>query len=97
MKVVLHPEAEEELFEAIRFYESRVTGLGARLFEEIEYAVSQIVNFPEIGARYEQHFRRVLLNRLPLSIVYTIERNEIWIVAIAHQRRRPGYWKHRTR
>ncbi|MBD3334728.1 MAG: hypothetical protein GF355_04375 [Candidatus Eisenbacteria bacterium] len=44
---------------------------------------------PELGAR------SVMVKRFPYSVVYVDHQTERWIVAFAHQRRRPGYWRDR--
>lgn len=91
----LHPLAEEEMNEAARFYEGRLSGLGDDFLDEFERCVSQIVSYPESGQRCYEYFRRSLIARFPFSVVYELLPNGILIVAVAHQRRRPGYWRGR--
>jgi plasmid stabilization system protein ParE len=50
---------------------------------------------PRIGVPTQRRFRKMFLHRFPLSIVYVERGEEIVIVAVAHQRRRPGYWRRR--
>ena len=95
MKIEFHADALKELEQAAAYYEFRVPGLGFDLSEEIDVALDRIGTDPEIGSVFEQPYRRVALNRFPFSIVYRIAGDTIRIVAIAHQRRLPGYWKHR--
>jgi hypothetical protein len=42
-----------------------------------------------------RHARRILLDRFPYSVIYRASADEILIIAVAHLRRRPGYWRHR--
>jgi plasmid stabilization system protein ParE len=47
------------------------------------------------GAPYLENCRRILLHRFPFFIVYRFRQARIEIVAVAHARRRPGYWRER--
>ena len=96
MKSEFHPEAEQEFIEASVFYESRVPGLGERFIAEVERAAELLTERPEIGQRIDQVFRRMVLRRFPYLLIYSVEAEEIRIVAVAHQRRPPGYWRGRT-
>ena len=51
--------------------------------------------FPEAGASYEEDSRRVLFHRFPFELIYRVEADAVVVIAVAHQRRRPGYWKSR--
>jgi plasmid stabilization system protein ParE len=90
--------ASEELTEAIRWYEERRPGLGAELLDAIVATVAVIESQPEIGAIVPRvaGTRRVLVPRFPYQIVYRFTATEIVIVAVAHLKRRPGYWKKRA-
>lgn len=48
---------------------------------------------PEIGMRADQIYRRLVLKRFPFNIIYRILSDEIRVIAVAHQNRKPGYWK----
>lgn len=90
-----HPEADVELEEATLFYESRLVGLGKSFAAEVERTVSLIREFPDAGAKVGVNRRRVLVDRFPYSIVYRRDPDSIVVVAVAHQRRRPRYWRSR--
>lgn len=81
--------------EAARFYEARVSGLGDEFLDEFERCAARIVSYPESGQRCYEYFRRVLVARFPFSVVYELLPDGILIAAVAHQRRRPGYWRRR--
>jgi toxin ParE1/3/4 len=89
------PEAEQEMLEAARYYESQASGLGVKYLSEIEHAVESIAEFPMTWPKVEGELRRRLVRRFPFGILYRIESEEIIIVAVAHLRRKPGYWKGR--
>lgn len=90
-----HPDAEAELEEASLFYESRMAGLGKSFAAEVERTISLVRQFPDAGTLVGSQRRRVVVARFPYSIVYREEPSGIVIVAVTHQRRRPGYWRRR--
>jgi hypothetical protein len=90
-----HSEAEEELLESALFYDSRVKGLGESFTSEVQRAVEMIREHPDLGSPLGSKVRRVLVRRFPYNMIYRHDANRIFILAVAHQRRRPGYWHHR--
>ena len=89
------PNAEEEMYEAAKFYQSQTLGLGLDYLSEVERAITSISQYPLTWPKIEGELRRRLVRRFPFAILYFIESEEIVIVAVAHLRRRPGYWKER--
>jgi len=92
---LFHSDAADELEEATVFYESRVAGLGKSFLAEVQRTVSLIERYPDAGAVISRNLRRVRLDRFPYSVVYRRTADAIVIIALAHQRRRPGYWRGR--
>ena len=90
-----HDEAEDELGESAVFYESRIAGLGELFTSEVQRAVNMIRDHPEIGSPLGAKVRRVLVRRFPYNVIYRHDAGRIFILAVAHQHRRPGYWRHR--
>lgn len=88
--------AEIEMTEASAFYEAATSGLGAEFLDEVQSVVNILRQHPELGRTIDQEFRQALLHRFPFSLIYSLEPDAILIIAIAHQRRRPGYWMDRT-
>jgi hypothetical protein len=91
-----HPEAEAELRDAPQHYTAVRLETGIEFFEEVDGILQRIVTFPEHGSPYKQGTWRVVMKRFPFSIVYLHEQRSI-VVAVAHQRRRPGYWLKRLK
>ena len=91
---ILH-EAEVELWEAVAFYEERAKGLGLDFEIEIEQIVQAIVEHPERWPLRADGTRRYLAHRFPYLVVYAYENRHVWILAIAHCKRRPFYWQSR--
>ena len=89
--------ASEEFTAAIRWYESRRSGLGGEFYDAVVREIERIQEFPEIGAPDGARLthRRVRVTRFPYTIAYRIREQDIYVVAVAHTSRRPGYWNHR--
>ena len=90
--------AAAEFSEAVRWYESRRPGLGGEFFDRVAATLSLIRANPEIGSTVSSdgRTRRTLVPRFPYQVIYRLRPDDIVIVAIAHLKRRPGYWEHRT-
>ena len=90
--------ATKEFTEAVRWYETRRPSLGAELYDAVTATIDGIERQPEIGATayVDPKSRRVPVARFPYHVVYRLENDEIVILAIAHMKRRPGFWKHRS-
>lgn len=98
----LQPEAVTEFLEAVRFYELQQVGLGGRFEAEVAKAVDDTLWNPEAWAILEGRTRppTVRSRRIavfPYRIIYFLRDDDIVIVAIAHERRRPDYWKKRVK
>ena len=93
--VEFHPLAADEAEAAERWYRERNETASARFQWELDRAVDLISERPNTGSPYLGNTRRVLLRRFPFFIVYRVRRDDVQIVAVAHARRRPGYWRAR--
>jgi len=89
--------ASEELAAAVRWYEGRRRGLGREFYAAVVASLESIALHPEIGpiAFDEPDIRRVLVPRFPYQVIYRVGSSRILILAFAHLKRRPGFWKHR--
>lgn len=90
--------ASDELTEAVRWYETRRSGLGGEFFDAVVQTFALIQGRPEIGSAIsaDGFTRRVLVPRFPYQVVYRLRPTEIVVVAVAHSKRLPGYWKRRS-
>ena len=93
--VVIHLAAENELIEAVAFYEERATGLGLDFEHEARRAVKTIQETPERWPLKAHGARRYLMHRFPFALYYLDMPEILWIVAVAHTSRKPGYWVRR--
>ena len=94
--VAFHPEAAAELTAAARFYESQAENLGLDFIDAVASAYRRLVTFPESGRPFGPRLRRILVPGFPYGLVYRPESDRVLIVAVAHLRRRPGYWRARA-
>jgi len=92
---VLEPAAAEAL-EAVAWYRDRSVVAAAAFQLEIRRAFSEVEGAPEAWPAYVEGTRRFLLQRFPYEVVYVVRGNRVLVVAIAHCKRRPGYWRDRT-
>jgi len=93
--MVFHPDAEAEITEAAQYYEVHKYGLGSEFLGEVERGLDQISTNPEASQRIARRVRKKPLWRFPYNLIYAVYPDRIRIVACAHQKRRPFYWRKR--
>jgi len=96
MRLEFHPEAELELIEAAVYYDNQAPGLGERFEFEIRHATDLLLDHPEIGLPADPDLRKFILSRFPFTLYYSLAADVLRIEAVAHQSRRPDYWKSRA-
>ena len=74
----------------------RLHGLGLRFLSAVEQTAERILDHPEAGAPLSGEFRKRVVSGFPYNIIYRVWEDYIYFVAVAHQHRRPGYWRERT-
>lgn len=94
MKVELHPEADAEFSSEVEFYEGQETGLGQRFYREVMACLNWLTENPRLP-RLRKGYRRINLKVFPFYLAYVTEGELIWVLAVAHVSRKPGYWKKR--
>lgn len=93
-------EARVELEEAALWYEARRAGLGDRYLAVVRATERLIEQVPGSGAiiaasRARGSLRRARVHGFPYALIYMTRARTIWILAVAHMRRRPGFWRDR--
>lgn len=88
----IHGNAEAEINEAADFYDLECLGLGTAFLDEIQRAINHIHAFPDSSPCIRGRILAKTVGRFPYSLMYSIVRREIRILAVAHQKRRPFYW-----
>ena len=91
----VHETAEAEINEAADFYDIESPGLGSVFIDEIQRAIKNIVDFPDAAPLLRGRVRKRIMAKFPYSLVYSVRRDEIRVLAVAHHKRRPFYWRGR--
>ena len=84
------------MLEASEYYEAQAPFLGREFLDEARRTVQRIAENPFSGQVVRPPIRRWLVRRFPFGILYSIDADEIVILAIMHLRRFPGYWADRV-
>jgi len=95
MKLEFHPEAEQELQEAASRYDLEIPGLGERFGAEVKRVTDLLLEYPNIGKEVGSGRRRFSLHRFPFTLIYASSPEVLHVLAVAHDRRRPNYWRPR--
>ena len=95
-KLAFHPDVSREIRESYNWYQEKAEGLGEDFMNELETAYRAIIELPETWLKFQRGFRRFLLSKFPFSVIYRKNGNLIYIVAVMHNSRKPGYWLTRT-
>jgi plasmid stabilization system protein ParE len=95
VKVVLHPQAETEFLLAQQRYTDASPLLGRRFYDEITSVFRRIIEHPRRYKQLDPPARRLFANGFPYAVIYVVKPDAIWIIAVMHVRRAPGYWKGR--
>lgn len=95
-KLIIRPEAELDLSEAVNWYEEKVKGLGANFLLNVEAAIEAIIRTPDAFTPIYKNTRRVLVRKFPFGIHYLIENEKIVVLAIFHMKRNPRELRKRT-
>jgi len=93
--IFFDPAAERELEEAADFYDLESAGLGTEFLEAVHVALTGLLDFPESCPLLLGKTRKLVLERFPYSVMYWLDDELVVVSAIAHQSRRPGYWRAR--
>ena len=96
MSLRYHREAEAELDEALAFYAAHDASLPGVLLREVAAGERAIAERPLAWRRIGGAFRVLWLRRFPYGLIYHAAGDDITIYAVAHMRRKPGYWRGRA-
>lgn len=95
-QLVFHPDVQHEIKASYDWYQKQHIGLGDDFLTELEQAYEAISAMPNSWSKFQAKFHRFLLNKFPFSVIYHINHDTIYIVAIMHQSRKPNYWRKRA-
>jgi hypothetical protein len=89
--------AQIELEEEVKYFNGEQESLGYEFAREVAGTITRILRYPEAWTRLSKRTRRCRTKRFPYGVIYQIRGDKILIVAIAHLRRKPFYWRHRVK
>jgi plasmid stabilization system protein ParE len=96
LRFELHPEADEEFAAQVQYYEAKSEGLGQRFYRDIITQLEWIAQNPTVP-RLRKNYRRLNVKAFPFYIAYVAKDDLVWVLAVAHVRRKPGYWWRRLK
>jgi plasmid stabilization system protein ParE len=96
LRLVLRPEALDEISQAAAWYEGRATGLSAEFLRALDATLASLRRNPRQYPVVHNNLRRALLRRFPYSLIYTASDDEVVVVACAHGRQDPRRWFKRS-
>ena len=95
MKRVIHEDANREFREALNYYLEISPELGVRFYREMEQLMLEVCSRPLVFRQFDPPARRHFSDRFPYGVVYLVETDHVWIVAVMHLQREPRYWRER--
>lgn len=90
---VLHPEAVEEIKQAVAFYKQKQAGLEKRFIEALEDCIDKVCSFPLRYRKVGGDVRKCRLLHFPCALIYQLNAERIEVIAVMHLRKSPDYWK----
>lgn len=97
MRIRFAEAAKDELNDACDWYERQQSGLGARFRSDVREASLLIAKSPLLFPVELEDVRRYVMTRFSYTLRYTLRSEEVWILAVSHQHRRPDYWVERVK
>jgi len=94
-RLVVHPDAIAEAESARQWYADRSEPAAAAFMLEIDDAIDSISEAPRRWPTYLHGTRRLVFRRFPFLLIYRESKDMVLVVALAHAKRKPGYWKGR--
>jgi toxin ParE1/3/4 len=96
MPVILSPAADDDLDEAVLWYEQRRSGLGTKLIARLDEVLARIGDNPDLYPEVHSGIRRAPIRRFPYGAFYRRRTNYVQVIAIVHDRRDPPVWEARA-
>jgi plasmid stabilization system protein ParE len=93
--IELHPDAIAEARDAREWYAQRSSVAADAFMAELDVAIDLICGSPDRWATYLHGTRRYLMKRFPYLVVYRKTEDKLQVIAVAHGKRKPGYWRRR--
>jgi plasmid stabilization system protein ParE len=97
MRVQLADGAKRDFADGLRWYRKRSDQAANHFIEETNNTIAKILKAPARNRQIRPDIRTIRIKRYPYSLIYLIHPDSIIIVAVAHSKRRPGYWSRRLK
>jgi plasmid stabilization system protein ParE len=93
--ITFHEKAYQELQDTAQYYENITPGLGHLFLLATEQSLDEIASYPLAFQQVDTTVRHKNLHRFPYRLFYVVENSRLKILAVAHHKRKPGYWAQR--
>jgi toxin ParE1/3/4 len=93
VRIRIAASARKELVEAVQYHERDREGMGQELAKEIDRAVRLVAERPMVGSDIGEGERKFTVDRFRYNVIHRIEEKTVFVLAIAHHRRKPNYWR----
>ena len=94
---IFHPDAEAEFLASVEYYADKAHDVGNRFYQEIRRLVREIEAAPRRHGPWRHGTRRHRARRFPYAVIFAERADLLHVVAIAHVKRHPDYWRDRLR
>jgi plasmid stabilization system protein ParE len=94
--LAFHPDVQDEVDEAYKWYEQQRAGLGDDFLAALDVVFHRLETMPQVHAMIYRDVRRSLLSRFPYAAYYRIHADRVEIIAVQHMRRDPTSWQSRV-
>jgi toxin ParE1/3/4 len=92
---IFHPQADDDFAEAVARYAGTAPGLGDRFYDTVLRLVAEIEAAPQLHRPWRHGTRRHFKPEFPYALIYVEQPDRIIVLAVAHFKRRPDYWRER--
>lgn len=87
--------ADQEVVDAVQWYEEQSEGLSRGFLDELDRVVRLVRLYPLVASQIDPEVRRFRFAHFPYTLIYGIDHETIVVIAVAHQHQEPGYWASR--
>jgi hypothetical protein len=94
-KVQILEEAQAEILAALEYYRTISPALAKDLATNIRESIQEITNRPKAYPLLRAEYRKINIKRFPYKLVFRLKGKDLYVVAFAHHKRKPSYWKKR--
>lgn len=92
LNLTFHPDVSQEIKSSYDWYQLQAKGLGDDFIKELESAFKTILALPRTWPKFGANHHRFLLSRFPFSVIYQVHSDNLYVIAIMHNSKNPGYW-----